>query len=68
MAAKERAVQVLDACPPEVIRRFIKRSWRFIEAYRRGLDGKAAAWAIKQQKTHRSASETAMVAIESVAE
>jgi len=65
----EKCIEVmLDACPPEMIRRFIKRSWRFIEAYRRGLDGKAAAWAIKQQKTHCSASGTAMVAIESVAE
>jgi hypothetical protein len=38
-----------------------------IEAYQQGLDGKAAAWAIKQQKTHCSTSERAMVALKSVA-
>jgi hypothetical protein len=65
-AAKDRAIQVLDACPTDVIRRFINRSWRFIAAYERGLSGKAAAWAVKQQKTHRSTSEAAMTAIESV--
>jgi hypothetical protein len=65
-AAKERAIQVLDACPTEVIQRFINRSWRFIAAYEQGLTGRAAAWAVKQQKTHRSTSETAMTAIERV--
>jgi len=30
--AKEKAFEVLDACPPEVIRRFIDQSWRFIDA------------------------------------
>ena len=65
-AAKERALQVLDACPVEVIRRFINRSGRFLEAYRSGLTGKAAAWAVKRQKQHRSVSERAMVAMENV--
>ena len=65
-AAKERALQVLDACPVEVIRRFINRSGRFLEAYRSGLTGKAAAWAVKKQKQHRVVSERAMVAMENV--
>ena len=65
-AAKERALQVLDACPIEVIRRFINRSGRFLEAYRSGLTGKAAAWAVKKQKQHRAVSERAMVAMENV--
>ena len=64
-AAKERALQVLDTCPVEVIRRFINRSGRFLEAYRSGLTGKAAAWAVKKQK-HRAVSERAMVAMENV--
>ena len=51
-AAKERAIQVLNACPTEVIQRFINHLWRFIAAYEKGLTGKATAWAVKQQKTH----------------
>jgi hypothetical protein len=31
--AKAAAVKWLDACPVEVIRRFINRSWRFMDAY-----------------------------------
>ena len=58
-AAKERALQVLDACPIEVI-------WRFLEAYRSGLMGRAAAWAVKKQKQHRTVLERAMVAMENV--
>ena len=67
-AAKERALQVLDVCPVtvEVIRRFINRSRRFVEAYRSGLTRKAAAWAVKKQKQHCAVSERAMVAVENV--
>jgi hypothetical protein len=32
-AAKEAAVKWLDACPTEIIRRFVNRSWRFMDAY-----------------------------------
>ena len=67
---KEKAFEVLDACPPEVIRRFINslRSWRFIEAYRNGLTGWASAWVVRKQpeKGHQSVSEKAMKALEGV--
>jgi hypothetical protein len=62
--AKARAIEVLDSCPPEVIRRFINRSWRFIDAYKKGLTGEAAAWVVQKQKSHRSVSEVAMKALE----
>ena len=43
--AKDTAKQYLEACPTEVIRRFINRSWCFMSAlaYRLGLMGHAAA-------------------------
>ncbi|OJA13487.1 hypothetical protein AZE42_08411 [Rhizopogon vesiculosus] len=44
--AKRCAEEQLDACPTEVIRRFINRSWRFMSAYRLSLTGKAAEWKI----------------------
>ena len=58
--AKQVAQQFLDACPVEVLRRFINRSWRFMSAYRKGLNGEAAAWAVRKQKQHRAVSQTAM--------
>ena len=64
MEAKTRALEVLDACPAEVIRRFINRSWRFIDAYKKGLTGEAAAWVVQKQKSHRAVSEKAMKALE----
>ena len=65
-AAKVAALEALDSCPIEVIRRFINRSWRFMSAYRTGLTGKAAAWAVKKQRSHRSVPERARLAIEAL--
>jgi hypothetical protein len=62
--AKAQALEVLDACPTEVIQHFINRSWRFIDSYRKGLTGEAAAWVVRKQKSHRSVSEAAMKALE----
>ncbi|KIK82077.1 hypothetical protein PAXRUDRAFT_77717, partial [Paxillus rubicundulus Ve08.2h10] len=46
VAAKQAAVEILDSCPVEVLRRFINRSFRFMSAYHLGLSGKAAEWAV----------------------
>jgi hypothetical protein len=51
-------------CPAEVIQRFINRSWRFIDTYRKGLTGEAAAWAVCKQRSHRAVSKSAMKALE----
>ena len=47
--AKKAAFDALNSCPPDVIRRFMNQSWRFMEAYCIGLKGKAAAWAVCKQ-------------------
>lgn len=39
---------------------------RFIATYEQGLTGRATAWAVKQQKTHWSTSETVITAIKCV--
>jgi hypothetical protein len=62
--AKAAALKWLDGCPDEVIRRFINRSWRFMDAYRKGLNADAAAWVVCKQKGHRAVSEAAMTAFE----
>ncbi|KIL70111.1 hypothetical protein M378DRAFT_96383, partial [Amanita muscaria Koide BX008] len=64
--AKLQAIKYLDACPDDVIRRFINRSFRFMSAYRKGLTGKAAAWAVRKQRQHRQVSNSAMMSIEAV--
>lgn len=38
-----------------------------MDAYRQGLTGKAAEWAVRKQKQHRSASNSALVALEQAA-
>ncbi|KIO12001.1 hypothetical protein M404DRAFT_125666 [Pisolithus tinctorius Marx 270] len=65
-AAKEAVLDVLDSCPLEVICRFINRSYRFMSAYRLGLSGRAAEWAVHKQKQHRQVSQHAMMSIEAV--
>jgi ribosomal protein S18 len=64
--AKDQALEYLDACPTEVIRRFIQRSWRFMSAYRMGLTGKAAAWAVRKQKSHRACNQTILAEIDKI--
>src|ERR1700678_856389 len=59
--AKDTAKQYLEACPTEVIRRFINSSWRFMSAYRLGLTGHAAAWGVKKQKQHRRRSQYILI-------
>jgi predicted negative regulator of RcsB-dependent stress response len=63
--AKAAAIKWLDACPIDIIQHFINQSYRFMDAYRQGLTGEAAAWAVRQQKCHCTVSESAMKAFES---
>jgi hypothetical protein len=64
--AKDTAIRYLDACPDNVIRRFINCFWRFISAYRHDLTGKAANWGVRQQRAHRTITEKGMQALEAV--
>ncbi|KAG2348635.1 hypothetical protein BDR05DRAFT_973668 [Suillus weaverae] len=45
-------------------RLFFIRSSRFVDAYRKGLDGKQAAWAIKRYRRHRVLPESIMWELE----
>ncbi|KAI0357255.1 hypothetical protein OH77DRAFT_1422815 [Trametes cingulata] len=64
--AKRVARECLDACPDEVIRRFFNRSWRFMDAYRKGLTGQAAEWAVRKQKSHRRVGQRAMMSLDAI--
>ena len=62
--AKREVLFALDACIIDTMRRFCNRSYRFMDAYRKGLGVKAAAWCVKKQRRHRTISEGAMNAFE----
>ena len=62
--AKEIAQKYLDACPVDVIKKFINWTWRFMDAYRKGLTGKALLWAIWKFRQHWCISEGALKAFE----
>ncbi|KAF8229809.1 hypothetical protein L208DRAFT_1479048 [Tricholoma matsutake] len=64
--AKEIALRYLNACPPDVIWRFINCSWRFMSAYQKGLTGNAAAWAVRKQRQHHQVSNRAIMSIDTV--
>ncbi|OAX38548.1 hypothetical protein K503DRAFT_741030 [Rhizopogon vinicolor AM-OR11-026] len=52
-------IESLDAVPQSSMRRFATRYFRFIDAYRKGLDGVQAAWSIKKYR-HRILPESIM--------
>jgi hypothetical protein len=53
VTAKALIPQCLDSCEPITIRRFFQKSWRYIDAYRKGLNAQQAALANKKYKSHR---------------
>ncbi|KAE9384253.1 hypothetical protein BT96DRAFT_1100483 [Gymnopus androsaceus JB14] len=63
---KDVAFQYLDACPVDVIRRFINRSFCWMSAYQLKPTKKAAEWAVRKQKTHRSVSASAMMHLNTI--
>ena len=62
--AKKEVRKALDACTSDTLRRFCNRTARFMDAYRKGLSVKAAAWCVKRQKRHRIISKEAMEAFD----
>ena len=53
LTAKVLVPQCLDLCGLITIRKFFQKSWRYIDAYRKGLDARQAAVANKKYKSHR---------------
>ena len=64
--AKKCACKCVDVCPIDVICRFFNQSWRFMDAYRQGLTGKAVDWVVWKQKLHRKIGQRAMMSIKAV--
>ncbi|KAI0250190.1 hypothetical protein BJV78DRAFT_1155347 [Lactifluus subvellereus] len=51
--AKRLVPELLDACPTKVIRAFYHKMWRYMDAYRRGLNARQAEYAVKKYRSHR---------------
>ena len=62
--AKVEVVKALEACSLDTIQRFYNRTFRWMDAYRKGLSIKQAAWCVKKQRRHRTISEEAMRAFD----
>jgi len=51
--ARTLVPECLDSCPLITIRRFFQKSWRYLDAYQKGLNAREAALANKKYKSHR---------------
>jgi hypothetical protein len=51
--ARSLVPQCLNSCELITIQRFFQKSWRYIDAYRKGLNAQQAALANKKYKSHR---------------
>jgi len=54
-------------CDLALIRRYARTSWRWVDAYRRGLDGVLASWAVRQSKCHQCVTDAADREVERLA-
>ncbi|OBZ66756.1 hypothetical protein A0H81_13220 [Grifola frondosa] len=55
--ARELVPQCLDMADTLTIRRFFRKTWRYMDAYRKGLDARQAAFAVKKYKSHRKTTD-----------
>lgn len=62
--AKILVPECLDACSVLTIRHFFRKSWRYCDAYRKGLTGKLAEHAIKKFASHRKIGPQIMMAVD----
>jgi hypothetical protein len=53
VTARTLVPECLDSCELITIRRFFQKSWRYLDAYQKGLNAQQAALANKKYKSHR---------------
>ncbi|KIJ50195.1 hypothetical protein M422DRAFT_246031 [Sphaerobolus stellatus SS14] len=51
--AKALIPQILNSVDVKLIRKFFRKTWRYLDAYEKGLDAQQAAFAVKIYKSHR---------------
>ena len=45
--------EALNSIDVNTIRRFARKSWRYMDLYRNGITGKLAEYAVKKYRSHR---------------
>ncbi|CAG8683628.1 7437_t:CDS:2, partial [Acaulospora colombiana] len=57
VTSKRLFIEALDGCPPNVIRRVIRRAERHASIYRQGATGPVAEYAAKKYRSHRAVTQ-----------
>ena len=63
---QETVPAALNSVPLSKIRKFARRCYRFMSAYRLGLSGSAATFAVKKYKSHRRIPESVLMDVETM--
>jgi len=50
---QETVPEALDSVPLITIRKFARKSWRYMDIYRKGITGKLAEFVVKKYRSHR---------------
>ncbi|KIJ30893.1 hypothetical protein M422DRAFT_267500 [Sphaerobolus stellatus SS14] len=62
--AKRLVPEILDSCPTRTIRAFFRKTWRYMDAYQKGLNAKQAEYAVKKYRSHRAIGRNIMMTLE----
>ncbi|CAG8690762.1 788_t:CDS:2, partial [Dentiscutata heterogama] len=62
---QQQVPQALVNIPMSTIHKFARKSWRYMDAYEKGLDGRTAEWAVNKYKSHRRLPENIERAMDS---
>ena len=63
---KRTVPQALESVPLIEIRRYARKSFRYMDVYRKGLTGKLAEYAVKKYRSHRHVPDTILSEIDAL--
>ncbi|KAF8580621.1 hypothetical protein K439DRAFT_1356652, partial [Ramaria rubella] len=61
--AKRLVPEILDSCPVKTIWAFFGKTWRYTDAYRKGLNAEQAEYAINKYHSHCSVGPSIMMSL-----
>ncbi|KIJ27974.1 hypothetical protein M422DRAFT_270825 [Sphaerobolus stellatus SS14] len=61
--AKRLVPEILDSCPVKTFHAFFRKTWRYMDAYRKGLNAKQAEFAVKKFCSHRAVGREVMMSL-----
>ena len=63
---RQTIIEAFNSISLEQIRSFARLSFRWMDAYRHGLTGKAAEYAVRRHKKHRTINEDIMNHVDAI--